>query len=207
MRFEERATRLLTSVLLFSLVFSQGCFLFVLETHGDMEARVNALGLPPEFLFLARDEGGLRFGVSRGGDPDVEHLYAAPWKNGELCTQLQELAASVGTLNLDALRRHQESERLAREHGIHAADEHWCQYLVTISSGWRGRIVGVGSYRLSITAQNSKLALKYTKQGACDQLRQSGFRVGNLWPSQAQCFLPPGHGLVTIRVTGKEIVW
>jgi len=195
-------------LILASLAIGQGCALLLPAGHGDMESRLKSLPLPPGFLYLNREQGGLRTHFAGASAPRVAHTYAAPWGDGALCDQLRDLVSSVGTLNLEMLARDQQSERLNRESGFLGPDDHGCSFEATIESGWRGKLLGVWSYRLHVYAANAKLAVKFSSQSNCDRLRRQGYRIGNLpwWLSASgECFLPPGHGFVRLTVIGSQI--
>ena len=178
--------------------------LLIPETHGDMEARLRSFPIPPDFLLLGSDETGMRTNFMGGPPPEVEHKFAAPWSDGRLCDQLRELVASVGTPYPNSSQE-QTSQRSQREAGTLLPEDRYCHFQATISSGWRGKLLGVSSYRLDLYVASPSLATKYTDQADCDQRRRHGYRIGNIpwWLySRVECFLPPGYGLARLSVIG-----
>lgn len=183
------------ALLVLPLLVTPGCFLFIPDTHDDMDRRLDGLRLPPGFQELYRERSGHRAGVTAGPDPSVSRTFAAPWKDRELCDELEALARSLGTL-----------QPIASE----INSPQLCSFQVQIGAGLDARLVGVWSYRLWISAQSRELVRRRTTDAKCrDELRrvQSTHRAryGVTGGRSLECWLPPGYAHVTFIVTGRQI--
>jgi len=192
--------------LLAGLVCGAGCFplsaLLIPEPHGDMEARLRSFPFPPDFLLLGSEKSGMRTNFMAGSPPEVEVKLAAPWSDGRLCDQLRELVASVGTLYPNSWQE-EATERYMRQAGTLSPEDRSCHFQAIISSGWRGKLLGIWSYRIDAHGASPSFATKYIDKADCEQLRRQGYRIGNLssWLyARVECFLPPGYGYARLAI-------
>ena len=163
----------------------QGCVLLdPPDTFGDMELRLDEITpwLPDSYIQLASSRYGGRIAFA-GPPPEVIRVFGGTWSEGAMCETVEELAR----LFVD----------------VRWLDDDRCNFVVSIGSGWRARIVGVWSYYLGVTATGP--VSESDAEKLCEWSRKDQDRVKmhgeHEWSDY--CLINPGDGKFRVSVMGK----
>lgn len=189
-----------------------GAYVFLLpfmSTWDDMGARLDELGVPADFEWIAQGFRGSRPGFWGGNPPRLVRMYAAEWDAGNLCDRLGDWARSLGPTEelhppRPAGRPSSPTGRLL-ERGL-ARPQPGCVHETSISSGWSAKLANVWSYKLHVGAAPPQEVMERQRSyGQCQEHRDAvAGTTGELWFRRPPCWVPPGQAMVEIALTSKS---
>jgi hypothetical protein len=153
-----------------------------------MWQRLDAVAVPDDFTLIAKAQQGSRESFMAIGEPSVTNRYGVRWDESVLCERLRQLLADDGRAVA------------AKSYGKA------CTYTTTISAGWKAKLVNVWTYELAAYAapDASQTGLTPSECAEIRKQHEQAYGPNDYFRGVPQCWLEPGHALVTIYVEGKQ---
>jgi len=182
------SSRLATAFALLLVVGLQGCF-FAPQPHRDMSIRIERIGLPSDFTLVYRIAAGHTSRFAGSPLPYVTHEYSVPMdREPSVCEQLKNL---LGLEELPVAWPGAPDHRL---------DGVYCRFDSRIFAGWRGFLLAIPRYRLTVISKPRADALSLS-DAECDRiLIDLGELADNLGLLGPKCRVTKDHAIVEINI-------
>jgi len=179
--------RLCNAVAFLLVVGLQGC-LFAPQPHHDMRIRIERIGLPSDFTLVYSISAGHTSRFAGSPLPYVRRAYSVPMdREPSVC---EELANLLGLEQQPIVRAGAPDQKLDGAH---------CRFDSKVFAGWRGFLLAIPRYRLTVTARpRAELLISDVQcERILDVLGEQANNPAFLGP---KCQVPKDHAIVEISI-------